>query len=49
MVLEGDQQSQRMKEKFTEMTQKIKLLQDELQGAYAAGDQKVKVSTLIDK
>ena len=49
MVLEVDQQNTRFKEKLTEMAQKSRMLQEELQSAYAVGDQKVKISTLIDK
>ncbi|CDW91225.1 UNKNOWN [Stylonychia lemnae] len=49
MVLEQDQKIQKYKDKCNELTQKSKMLQEELQSAYSAGDQKVKISTLIEK
>lgn len=49
MILEADSQHQRYKEKITDMAQQMRLLQDQLQEAFAAGDTKVKVSTLIEK
>eukprot|EP00347_Sterkiella_histriomuscorum_P006662 403351912 len=49
MVLEQDQKIQKYKEKCNELNQKSTMLQDELSSAYSAGDQKVKISTLIEK
>ena len=37
------------KEKCTELKQKCKIIEDELQAAYAVGDSKVKISTLLEK
>lgn len=49
MVLEQDQKATKYKERCNELQQKATMLQDELSSAYSAGDQKVKISTLIEK
>lgn len=49
LVIDENQQNSRYKLKLAEINQKCIMLQDELTSAYVAGDQKVKVSNLIDK
>ena len=44
MVIDGDTLNQRYRERLTEVAQQCKMLQDQLQEAYAAGDSKVKIS-----
>jgi hypothetical protein len=49
MALDYEDQVNKYKERFSDLKQKCKMLEEELSSAYQVGDSKVKISSLLEK
>ena len=49
MILEENQMNLKYKERLADFQQQYKVIQEQLQAAYSVGDQKFKISSLLEK